>query len=211
MKLIKTLLLMLIVFPLVAAAAPIAGQQFEFITPEQPTVSGEKIEVTEFFSYACPHCHHFEVPLQQWLKTNGAKIKFVQVPVIFRDEWRLFARAFYTADALGVIDKVHGPLFEAIHNFKRPFKTEADLAKFFAEQGIKQQDFKKAYASFAVDAKLRRSEEMTRRYSVNETPTLIVNGKYRVNGGLPAYRNLSANEAFKAIFQTVDALLAQGS
>ena len=210
MKLIQALLLMLVVSPLAVNAAPVAGQQFEVITPEQPTVSGEKVEVTEFFSYACPHCHHFEAPLQQWLKANGGKAKFVQVPVIFRDEWRLFARAFYTAEALGVLDKTHATLFEAIHNLKRPFKTEADLAKFFAEQGVKQQDFNKAYASFAVDAKLRRSEEMTRRYSVNETPTLIVNGKYRVNGGLPAYRNLPAGEAFKAIFQTVDALLAKG-
>jgi thiol:disulfide interchange protein DsbA len=96
--------------------------------------------------------------------------------------WGAHAKAFFTAEALGVKEKMHADFYEAVQNKKRPLQKEEELVKFFTEHGVSEDDFHKAYKSFAVDSKMRQAETMADRYGVTGTPCLIVNGKYRVTG-----------------------------
>jgi thiol:disulfide interchange protein DsbA len=157
------------------------GEEYELVTPPQPTSTGDKIEVVELFWYGCPHCYQFEPYVQRWLKTKPANVEFVRIPAVFRPDWALFARTYYTAQVLGVVDKIHQPFFEAIHELRKPMKTEDQIAAFFAQHGVKKEDFHKVFRSFAVESKVRRAIDMTRRYGANGVPTMIVDGKYRTS------------------------------
>lgn len=153
---------------------------YELIDPPQPTVDPSKIEVREFFWYGCPHCYHFEPDLNAWLKKKPDNVVFVRQPAIFNARWAAHAKAYYTAEALGVVDEVHVDFYDAIQNKKQALESEAELAKFFADHGISEDAFRKAYKSFAVDTRMRQAEPMAARYGVTGTPNVIVNGKYRI-------------------------------
>jgi len=156
------------------------GVDYELVNPPQATADPSKVEVMEFFWYGCPHCYHFEPDLNAWLKKKPANVVFVRQPAIFNARWAAHAKAFYTAEALGVLDKVHADLYDAIQNKKQALESEADLAKFFADRGVAEEAFRKAYKSFAVDTKMRQAETMAAKYGVTGTPNVIVNGKYRI-------------------------------
>lgn len=158
------------------------GTSYQSIVPEQPTLTQGKIEVVELFWYGCPHCHRFEPFIERWLKEKPANVEFVRMPAILRPEWAIHARAFYAAESLGVLDKIHAPLFTAIHAHKQKLDTEDSLMAFFADHGVSNDDFKKAFKSFSVDAKVRRAQELGRRYGVTGTPALVIQGKYRTGG-----------------------------
>lgn len=160
------------------------GVAYQTIVPEQPTVTEGKVEIVELFWYGCPHCHRFEPFISRWLKEKPANVEFVRMPAILRPEWAIHARAFYAAEALGVLEKIHAPLFTAIHAHKQKLNTEETLMVFFAEHGVSNEDFKKAFKSFSVDAKVRRAEELGRRYGVSGTPAIVVQGKYRTDGNI---------------------------
>lgn len=158
------------------------GKDYELVQPPQPTsTSGDKIEVVELFWYGCPHCYQFEPYVQRWLKKKPANVEFVRIPGIFRPEWAFLARTYYTEEVLGVTDKIHQSLFEAIHELRRPLNNEDAMADFFAEHGVKKEDFHRVFRSFAVESKVRRAMDMSHRYGANGVPTMIVNGKYRTS------------------------------
>jgi len=153
---------------------------YEAVTPAQPTKSTDKIEVIEFFWYGCPHCYSFEPFLSKWAKTLPKNVEFIRQPAVFSELWGKHAKAYFTAEALGVVDKVHTDLFDAVQA-KQSLETEDELAKFFAAHGVKESDFRTNYNSFLVDAKMRQAKTMAARYGVNGVPAIIVNGKYRTN------------------------------
>jgi thiol:disulfide interchange protein DsbA len=140
----------------------------------------DKIEVIEFFWYGCPHCYSLEPAMQAWLKTKPANVEFIRQPAVFSDVWGKHAKAYYVAEALDVVEKVHADFFDAIQNKKQKLVTEDELAKFFAAHGVKDEDFRAAYSSFLVDSKMRQAEAIAGRYGITGVPALIVNGKYKV-------------------------------
>lgn len=156
---------------------------YEAVTPAQPTKSTDKIEVIEFFWYGCPHCYSFEPFLSKWAKTLPKNVEFIRQPAVFSELWGKHAKAYFTAEALGVVDKVHSDLFDAVQA-KQALETEDELAKFFAAHGVKESDFRTNYNSFLVDAKMRQAKTMAARYGVNGVPAIIINGKYRTNATL---------------------------
>jgi len=176
---------------------------YEKVVPPQPTTTGDKIEVVEMFWYGCPHCNNLEPYVNRWLKKKPANVELVRIPAVFRPSWELHARAFYTAEILGVLDKTHDAMFDAIHNKRQRMDSEKAIMDFFAQHGVKNDDFKRVFRSFAVEAKVRRAKDMSQRYGINGVPTLIVNGKYRVNAELAGG---AAN-----IFKVVDYLVEQES
>lgn len=205
MKLFKLALLMLIPFFAITnvnAAQLQEGTTHLAITPPQPTSTEEGvIEVIEIFSYGCSHCHRFEPILERWLKTKPDNVKFVQLPAIFNNVLAIYARAFYTAESLGVLDKIHKPFFEAIHMQKRRMNTEAEIAELFVEHGVEREKFDKTFRSFAVESKVRRAAELGRRYGVQATPSMVVNGKYITDPG--------KTNGFRGMINTVDSLIEQ--
>jgi len=157
---------------------------FARIVPPQPTQETDKIEVIEFFWYGCPHCYSFEPHLSEWLKTVPDNVQFIRQPAIFSSKWAPGARAYFVADALGITDKVHSDLFNAIQVQHRSLDTEAQMADFFVEHGVEKNAFHGAYNSFIVATRMRQAENMPMRYGVTGVPAIIINGKYRTNGTL---------------------------
>ncbi|BBL73556.1 thiol:disulfide interchange protein DsbA/DsbL [Methylomagnum ishizawai] len=157
-----------------------AGTDYDTINPAQPTSDPSKVEVMEFFWYGCPHCYHFEPDLNNWVRSKPQNVVFIRQPAVFNEHWRNHAKAFFTAEALGVVEKVHADFFDAIQNKHQTLESEKDLGKFFVAHGVKEDDFKAAFKSFAVDSKLRQAEGMAARYGVTGTPSIVVNGKYLV-------------------------------
>lgn len=165
--------------------------QYERVTPPQATATGDKVEVLELFWYGCPHCAHFEPHLQAWLKTKPEGVTFRRLPAVFRSSWIPQARAYFTAELLGVLDQTHQALFDAIHRDKRPLNDREALAGFFVEHGVDRDKFMQTYDSFAVQSKVRRAQIMTQRYGIQGVPSVIVNGRYRTSGSLAgSYANM---------------------
>ena len=136
-----------------------------------------------------------ESSTREWLKRKPDNVVFVRIPVAFGSTWEPGARAYYAAEALGVLDQMHQPLFEAMHREKRKLGNEDELAAFFAEHGVDREAFRKAYKSFQTETQLRRGNQLAQRYGVRGVPAVIVNGKYDVRS--------------PRMFEVVDFLISQ--
>jgi thiol:disulfide interchange protein DsbA len=158
------------------------GKHYFLVDPPQPTATGSKVEVLEVFSYACPHCAHFQPFAEQLKKSLPAGATFAYMPAVFNAAWEPFARGYYTAESLGVVDQTHQALFDALHVQHVPMRTIDDLATFYAQHGVDKAKFLATSGSFEVESKLQRSTEIVKNDGVDGTPSVVVNGKYRVTG-----------------------------
>jgi thiol:disulfide interchange protein DsbA len=168
--------------------APVAGTDYVEIPGGQPFQPGTgKIEVVEVFGYTCPHCATFEPMVSAWAAKLPADVNFVPVAAPFGGMWMPYAKAFYTAQAMGLLDQTHDAMFRAIHIDRslpvQPPPSDEQLAQFYAQYGADPQQFTSTMNSFAIGAKLNRAQQFLQRSGVNSTPTLVVAGKYRVTPG----------------------------
>jgi thiol:disulfide interchange protein DsbA len=161
-----------------------AGVNYDPIVPAQPTnVSPGKIEVVEVFWLGCPHCYALEPFVEAWLKNKPSYIEFVRVPVMWGPVHRAHARLFYTLQALNRSD-LFEKAFDTIQQQHQPLvaASEDETLKvqegFANANGIKPEDYAKAYNSFSVNSNLQRAEQLTQRYQVQGVPLVVVNGKY---------------------------------
>lgn len=163
------------------------GVHYQLIQPPQPTNDASKVEVVEVFGYTCPHCANFQPFIEPWTESAGDQVDFRRMPVIFQRGWEPFARAYYTAEALGILEESHVALFNAIHKDRKRLRTDEELAEFFTQFDVSAEDYLKTARSFAVETKLRRAVTLTQRYGVTGTPSIVINGKYlamaRMAGG----------------------------
>lgn len=166
----------------VSAANYKEGIHYIKLDDPQPTTTGDKVEILEFFWYGCPHCFRFEPFVERMLKRLPDNAEFVRVPAIFRPSWEPHARAYYTSILLGVHDKVHKPMFNAMHLEKRPLETDEQIMNFFADFGVDKEKFIKTFRSFAVETRIRRAKTVVERYGIDGVPAVAVNGKYLVTG-----------------------------
>lgn len=164
--------------------APVAGSDYAEIAGGQPFAPGTgKIEVVEVFSYTCPHCASFEPMLVAWKAKLPADVAVVPVAGPFGANPMPFAKAFYAAQTMGLLDKSHEAMFRAVHLEKSlPVAnvTPEEIGAFYAKFGANPQQFVSTMASFAVDAKVKRGIQFMQRSGVDSSPTLVVDGKYRV-------------------------------
>ena len=166
----------------------VAGTDYAVIQGGQPydPLNG-KIEVVEVFNFICPACARFEPLLGAWKKTLPADVRVTYVPADFNAQWHIYAQAYLVADAMGLDAKTHAAVFNAIH-IEHSLPSESDppdarkVAAFYARQGADAKQFIDAMSSFTVDAKLKRAKQFMLAAGVEGTPTMIVNGKYRVTG-----------------------------
>ncbi|GAA0717803.1 thiol:disulfide interchange protein DsbA/DsbL [Dokdonella soli] len=159
-----------------------AGKHYFMIDPPQPTATGDKVEVLEIFSYACPHCAHFQPYAEQLKASLPAYASFGYMPAIFNAQWEPYARAFYTAQSLGALDQTHQALFDALHRDHLPLQTIDDLAGFYAQHGTDKAKFLATSGSFEIESKLSRAMQIVKSDGIDGTPSVVVNGKYRVTG-----------------------------
>ncbi len=158
-----------------------AGNHYQVIEPPQPTRSGDKVEVMEFFWYDCQTCFIIQPALQQWLGRHGGKIVFRRLPAITDERMIFFARAYYAAVALNIQDKVHNPLYVAINSHRRKLDSEQALAIFFKENGVDHQAFTNAFRSNFVAVKVRQARVMSQRYGIQGAPSIAVDGRFRLD------------------------------
>lgn len=193
----RAFLFLLLIAPFTLFAADssdyIEGINYERITPPLPGGTNGKVEVLELFWYGCPHCDRFDPFVEKWLETKADYIDFKHMPAVFNNpHWRLHATAFYTAETLGIGNKLHKPFFDAVNRQNRRLTSKDQLRKFFGDYGVSGKDFDKTFKSFAVKAKVARAADMTKKFGIDGVPAVIVNGKYRVTGSLAggSYDNL---------------------
>lgn len=148
------------------------------------TRSPETIEVAEYFSYGCPHCFQFDPLISAWQEKLPTDVEFTRTPAVWGGDYEIYAQTYYTAQALDVLEKVHVPIFEAIHLQHRRLNDPKLMAEFFGELGVDPVDFAKTYTSFGVRAGTQQAVAKGRAYRASGVPAMIVAGKYRVEGGM---------------------------
>lgn len=166
----------------VSAHADNYAEGIEYLKVSQPTHTGDKIEVLEFFWYGCSHCYTFEPHVQKWLKTKPDNVEFVRVPAVFRPSWKVHGRTYYALEIMGITEEMHTKIFSAMHNKKLKLKTVEAMAKFLARQKVDKKKFLEAYNSFAVENMLRKAIKKLKNYKVQGVPAVAVNGKYYITG-----------------------------
>ena len=189
-----------------AAAQPVPGKDYLLINPAQPTSSGAKVEVIEFFNYACPACSNLAPRLRGWLKKKPADVEFRHAPVVFQDSWLPLTTAYHAFDAMGLVDKLHYDFFIAIHEQRPALETKGllrdptPLFDWVAKQGVDRQKFVEVYNSFGVRSRTNRSMELAGNYQVTSTPTLVVDGKYLLTPAMAG--------SYERFFQLLDQVIA---
>lgn len=163
-----------------AARAWEAGRDYFLVEPPQPTRHGDKIEVLEVFSYACPHCAHFQPYAEKLKATLPKNAEFALMPADFQPRWVMFARGFYAAKALGLVDKTHQAMFDAIYRDHLPLDSMDAVAGFYAAHGADKATFLSTADSFVVDGNLQQVRAREIAYRIDSTPTIIVDGRFRV-------------------------------
>jgi len=159
------------------------GEYFNKLTSAQGTSSSAgKIEVAEVFWYGCSHCYNLEPVLSDWVKKLPADVSFVRIPVMWNPTNEIHGRVYYTAEALGKLDRINPAMFKAIHVENRPLTEEKDILEFFEQNGVPAADFNKTFRSFAVESALKRAKDLTVKYKVRGVPLLVIDGKYTTDG-----------------------------
>lgn len=156
------------------------AEDYSMLSPPQPTHSGNKIEVLEFFFYGCIHCYHLHPSLAKWEKTMPQDVSIDFVPVVFSQAWAPMAYTYYALKEMGKVKQLDDKLYDALNMDGLPLNDVNSIADFVSHYGIKRKEFIAYYKSFTVQADVERARQMVNDYQISGTPTLIVDGKYVV-------------------------------
>lgn len=165
--------------------APVAGKDYVEISDGKPFQSGTgKIEVVEVFGYTCPACANFEPLVTAWAAKLPEDVQFTPLAAPFGGPWMPFAKAYYAAQSTGLLAQSHDAVFNAIHLERTlaPNASDTQVAEFYSRFGADPKQFASTMASFSVKAKMGRAQQFLQRSGVDSTPTLVVDGKYRITG-----------------------------
>ena len=202
--------------PAVPAREPLRwrkGENYtEFAVAQPVNTPPGSIEVIEGFWYGCPHCFELEPMLVAWEQKKPAWIQLRRLPVIFNEVTREDARLYFTIEGLGLVDKLQSEVFREIHVRGRPLTivrgNRVDLAaseksarEFLMAHGVSAEDFAKQYRTFSTENKLRQAEALARRYTLDHTPMIVVQGKYLTDASMAKGR--------EELFQLIDDLAAR--
>lgn len=165
-----------------AFAAQAQSPGYAPVQPPQPTESGGKIEVIEFFWYGCPHCYHLQPMVDAWLKKKPDDVVFKYVPAYPSESWGEAARIFYTVQAMGMLPQLHDKIFDAIHKDNINLLNQKIRDDWLAKNGVDPAKYEQVSKSFTVASDMARARQMTINYKVDSVPRIIVNGKYYVSG-----------------------------
>jgi len=181
-KLLSGLILALFLIPAYAQTEEyVEGGHYELLSEVQPVQTGDKIEVVELFWYRCPHCFRLEPYLVKWAENMPENAEYIAMPAVLNQNWILHGRAYYTFEAMGLIDQLHGKFFDAIHKDRRQFSSPEQIADWAADLGADREAFLNTYNSFAVNNKIQFANVMGKKYGITGVPAIIVDGKYRTS------------------------------
>lgn len=177
-----------------AQQAPyLEGKHYFRIATAQPTSTPGKVEVVEVFSYGCGACARFQPVIDQWAKKAPAQAQFSYMPADFNPGWVLLARAFYAAEALGLHSRSHQAIFDNNFVQNKPLRNADEVIALLGTFGKSTDEVTKAMNSVGVEARMAQAHKRAIAYGIDSTPTLVVNGKWRVNGdGVSSYEEMIA-------------------
>ena len=158
----------------------VEGEHYVVLDKPVATRDSSKVEVVEMFSYGCPHCYEFEPLIKNWSKRQGSDVDFWFSPAVWNKPMKLLAQAFYTAQELNVVEKIHLPLFSKVVLEQQSVRNESDLAKLFENHGVDKKDFLQVFNSKNVAQKVQQAEQRVNNYKPVGVPEIVVNGKYRI-------------------------------
>jgi len=172
-----------------------------FLIEGAPAVSGGEMKLEEAFSYLCTHCYTFEPYAASWVQRKPENVQFRRIPVVFgRGSWELYARGYVTAHMMNAPAEAHIALMDRIWKEKQVIRNLDELATFYSQFGLDKEKFISTSRSFAVDGMLRKDQTLVRDYGIRGTPSLVLNGKYRIAGS-------AAVPSFDVMFDVVDYLI----
>ena len=179
-----------------------AGKDYQELASAQPVdVKKGQIEVLEFFWYRCPHCFDLEPELNAWAKKLPKDVVMRKVPGILNPSWANLARAYYALEAIGMLEKLHGEVFNAIHVQGQDLNPPERFFDWAVTKGVERKKIADAYNSFAVNTKVMRAQQLSNAYKLNGVPAFAINGRYvtsaYMTGGVPS------------MFKALDELIAQ--
>lgn len=178
------------------------GKDYEEISPAQAVdVKKGQVEVLEFFWYRCPHCFELEPELNAWSRKLPKDVVVKRVPGILNPSWAALARAYYALEALGLLERLHGEVFDAIHVKGMDLTPPERFFDWAVTKGVDRKKIADAYNSFSVNTKVMRAQQLTSAYKLNGVPAFAVNGRFVTS----AYMTGSQSTLFK----TLDELIAQ--
>ncbi len=183
---------------LALVALPAAAQQpplkrdvdYRLLPQPQPVTSGERVEVIDFFFYACPYCNELTPHLERWRKRKPADVVFRRVPVVRHDTWVPLAKTFYALEAMGETDRLHAAVYRGYHVQELAMSQEKVIADWAEKHGLDREKFMTIYRSEEVRLQVEQSRKMTADYDIQGTPSVVVDGRFltstSMTPGVPA-------------------------
>lgn len=176
-----------------------------FLVEGAPVTTSGTMELVEAFSYMCSHCNTFEPFIDAWQKRKPEYVEFRRIPVVFgRGSWELYARGYVTAEMMNAPEAAHAAMMDRLWKEKNIIRSMDELAAFYSQFGLDQDKFLATSSSFAVETRLMKDQQKVRAYGITGTPSLILNGKYRIAGN-------AAVPSFDVMLDVVDFLIARES
>ena len=206
-------LILLLGIPILLLSTPVYAQSGSsvryqeglhyFELDEETPVPAGTMELVEVFSYMCSHCNTFEPYIDSWVKRKPENLAFSRIPVVFgRKEWEIYARAYVTAEMMGLGEDAHKAMMDKIWKEQAVMRNMEELSEFYSSLGVDAKQFLATSKSFAVDARMRKEQKLVQIYGIRGTPSLVLNGKYRIAGN-------EAVPSFDAMLDVVDYLIAR--
>jgi len=182
-KLLAYLGILACVSTVAVASELVEGTDYVRIQVPRSTESPSKIEVVEFFYYACPHCKDFNPTLTKWVTKLPKDVVFKRIPVSFKRAALVnHAKLYYALEITGDLKRLDNEVFAALHDQKINLADEAILMDWISKKGVDRQKFGDAYKSFGVDSKVSRGQQIADAYGINGVPALTIDGRYRMTG-----------------------------
>jgi len=160
------------------ARAPQELKDFTLVKPQQPTDSGNKIEVLEFFQYTCPHCATYDPILAAWRKTLPADVEYRRNPIAWNDQALPHVKIYFTLEALKKTEELHAKVFRAVQRDNRPLLKTDEIADFMAANGIDRKQWLDTFNSFAVGTRASRAGQVWKAFKVDGTPAMAIDGRF---------------------------------
>lgn len=187
-----------------AYAAPdeaFEGHDYSVVTPPHAVSTGKKIEVLEFFWYRCPHCFQLEPSLEKWLKTLPGDAQIRRVPATFRADWMPAAKLYYTLEQMGLLNRLHGKVFNAYHIQNLDLNNPDVLGDWIAKQGVDRKKFEAVFRSFSTQSRAMQGGQLATAYGISGVPFFIIDGKYA--------SSVSMTGSEKRLFEVLDQLIVK--
>lgn len=195
-------LFLALALPAHAAVTLTEGLNYKVLSPTvPPSTPPGKVEVVEVFWYHCGHCYAIEPKIEAWARAGKPPyVELVRQPATWNEMLKTHARIYYTAELLGRLPKLHADIFREM-NRGAMLDSPQSIEAYFVSRGVPKLDFQRAFSSFAVESKLRRADDLNRRYRITGTPTFVVNGKYVTDVGMAGSED--------RLFEVLNALAAK--